>query len=112
MTLPMTMDDVEFDKAAAAELHALEAALSESDPDELDVELSSGVLTLTLADDQKIVINSHRAAGQIWMAAFRTAWHFSPKREGAKLSWATEKDELRSTLARVLSEKLKRAVAI
>ncbi len=106
------MTEAEFDTAAAAELHALEAALSEIDPDELDVELSSGVLTLTLADDQKIVINSHRAAGQIWMAAFRTAWHFSPKQYENKLRWSTEKDELRGTLARVLAERLKRSIAI
>lgn len=106
------MTEAEFDHAAEAELHALEAQLSELDPDELDVELSSGVLTLTLADDQKIIVNSHRAAGQIWMAAFRTAWHFSPKPEGASLRWCTDKDELRGTLARVLSERLGKPVSL
>ena len=106
------MTESEFDTAAAAELHALEAALSEVDPDELDVELSSGVLTLTFADDQKIVINSHRAAGQIWMAAFRTAWHFSPVQYESSLRWSTDKDELRITLARLLAERLKRSIAI
>ena len=106
------MTDAEFDHAAETELQALESALSTIDPDELDVELSSGVLTLTLADDQKVIINSHRAAGQIWMAAFRTAWHFSPKNVGAKLQWSTDKDELRGTLSRVLSERLGRTVPV
>jgi CyaY protein len=100
------MTEAEFDAAADAELHALEASLSEIDPDELDVELSQGVLTLTFADDQKCIINSHRAAGQIWMAAFRTAWHFSPREEAGRLTWRTEKDELRATLARVIGERI------
>lgn len=106
------MTEAEFDHAADQELHALEAALSEIDPDELDVELSQGVLTLTFADDQKCVVNSHRAAGQIWMAAFRTAWHFSPTQREGRLEWRTEKDELRATLARVLGERLERTVEL
>ena len=106
------MTEAEFDRVADAELHHLEERLSELDPDEVEVDFSSGVLTLTLADDQVIVINSHRAAGQIWMAAFRTAWHFSPRNEGDALAWRTEKDELRSTLSRVLSERLAKAVVV
>ncbi|MEO6953646.1 MAG: iron donor protein CyaY [Polyangia bacterium] len=106
------MTEAEFDKVAEGELHHLEASLSEIDPDEVEVDFSSGVLTLTLADDQVIVINSHRAAGQIWMAAFRTAWHFSPKNEGDALAWRTEKDELRSTLSRILSERLARPITL
>ena len=106
------MTEAEFDKVAEAELHHLETSLSELDPDEVEVDFSSGVLTLTLADDQVIVINSHRAAGQIWMAAFRTAWHFSPKNEGDALAWRTDKDELRSTLGRILSERLAKTITI
>jgi CyaY protein len=65
------------------------------------------VLTLTLADGQKIIVNSHRAAGQIWMAAFRQAWHFSPREDGGGgCTWHTDSDELRTTLARVLREHL------
>jgi CyaY protein len=104
--------EAEFDRVADAELHAIEKSLSLVDPDELDVELSQGVLTLTLADDQQIIVNSHRAAGQIWMAAFRTAWHFSPKQEGDVLAWRTEKDELRATLKRVLTEKLGKTIVV
>ena len=106
------MTEAEFDRAADAELHALEKSLSLIDPDELEVELSQGVLTLTLAGDQQIIVNSHRAAGQIWMAAFRTAWHFSPKREGNEIAWRTDKDELRATLRRVLGDKLGKAVMV
>jgi len=104
----MTLSEAEFDRAADEELHALDRAFADFDPDELEAELSSGVLTLTLADGDKLIINSHRAARQIWMAAFRTAWHFSPTPTG----WRTDKDELRSTLARVLSEKLQRPLTL
>ncbi len=101
----MAMQD-HFDTIADAELRYLEGKLGELDPDELDVELSQGVLTLTLADESEIVINSHHAAGEIWMAAFRQAWHFAPHEAGAEVTWRTSKDELRSTLSKLLSDKL------
>jgi CyaY protein len=106
----MTLSEPDFDRAADEELHALDAALADFDPDEVEAELASGVLTLTLSDQQKVVINSHRAARQIWMAAFRTAWHFSPRQEGDRVTWRTEKEELRSTLARLLTERLSRTI--
>jgi CyaY protein len=107
----MGMQD-HFDIIADTELHHLERVLGEFDPDELEVELSQGVLTLTLADDSKIVVNSHHAAGEIWMAAYRQAWHFAPKEEGGRIEWRTSKDELRSTLGRILGEKLHREVTL
>ena len=108
---PMSMQD-HFDQIADAELKHLEQTVGEMDPDEAEVDLSQGVLTITLADDNKIVINSHHAAGEIWMAAFRQAWHFGPRELDGKVEWRTAKDELRATLSRLLSEKLGRAIAI
>jgi CyaY protein len=107
----MGMQD-HFDLIADSELRFLEGKLGELDPDELEVELSQGVLTLTLADDSKIVVNSHHAAGEIWMAAYRQAWHFSPKEQAGKVEWRTSKDELHATLSRILSEKIGHAVAL
>jgi CyaY protein len=107
----MAMQD-HFDLIADAELRHLERTLGELDPDEIDVDLAQGVLTLTLADDNKIVVNSHHAAGEIWMAAFRQAWHFAPREEAGKVEWRTAKDELRGTLARVLGERLGRSIKI
>lgn len=106
------MDADTFDKLADAELHHLERVLGDLDPDEVEVELASGVLRVTLADGHEIVVNSHRAAGQIWMAAFRQAWHFSPMEEAGRVWWKTEKEELRSTLARVLGERLGKKISI
>jgi CyaY protein len=107
----MSMQD-HFDQIADAELRHLERTLGEMDPDEADVELSQGVLTITLGDDSKIIVNSHHAAGEIWMAAFRQAWHFGPREEAGKVEWRTAKDELRATLSRILSERLGRSVTI
>jgi CyaY protein len=106
------MDDAEFDQIADAELKHLEARLGELDPDELEAELSQGVLTCTFADGQVLVVNSHRAAGQIWMAAFRTAWHFSPVRAGQSWQWRTAREELRATLAGVIAKQVGHPVAL
>lgn len=100
------MDDAEFDRMARAELQLLEDTLSEVDPDDCEVSSSDGVLKLDLRDGTRIVVNSHRAARQIWMAAVASAWHFDPVDNGA--TWRSNKsgEELRPTLARVLEERI------
>jgi CyaY protein len=106
------MDDKLFDRIADEELDYLERTLGELDPDELEVELSQGVLTCMFGDGQKLIINSHHAAGQIWMAAFRRAWHFSPHEEGGRVEWRTDTEELRATLRTLLLERLGHPVAV
>ena len=107
-----TMDEGLFDKIAERELKHLEKALGDLDPDEVEVDFSLDVLTLTLADGSKIVINSHRAARQIWMAAFRRAWHFTPAEESGVWTWRTQKEELRQTLAGLLLERTGHAIKL
>jgi CyaY protein len=99
------MDEASFDRVARDELHDLETAFSDVDPDDVDVSSSEGVLRLDLRDGTRIVINSHRAARQIWMAAVATAWHFDPKEDGVWLASRTG-EALRPTLARVLRERI------
>ena len=105
------MDDASFDSVARDELHALENAFSEIDPDDVEVSTSDGVLRLDLRDGTRIVINSHRAARQIWMAAVASAWHFDPSSDG---TWRTPRtgEALRPTLARVLRERIGLAVSL
>src|SRR6476660_7668993 len=105
------MDEASFDRAARDELRHLEDAFSDIDPDEVDVSTSDGVLRLDLRDGTKIVINSHRAARQIWMAAVATAWHFDPATDGA---WRASRtgEELRPTLARLLHERIGLTVSL
>src|SRR5882724_10160624 len=82
------MDEASFDRVARDELHELENAFSDIDPDDVEVSASDGVLRLDLRDGTRIVINSHRAARQIWMAAVASAWHFDPSSDG---SWRAAK---------------------
>jgi CyaY protein len=70
------MDEATFEKLASDELRRLERALGDAD-DALDVDLADDVLTLEHEDGGKIVINSHRAAKQIWVAAAAGASHFA-----------------------------------
>ena len=98
------MDEAEFDHVAREELSRLEDAFADIDPDEIEVSSSEGVLRLDLRDGTRIVINSHRAARQIWMAAIASAWHFDPAGD----TWRAPKtgEELRPTLARLLRERI------
>ena len=105
---PREEADQAFDRVADAQLRRLEKAISSFDPDEVEADIGGDVLTLTCGDETKIIINRHRAARQIWMAALRRAWHFDPQPGG---EWKTAAgEELVATLEQVLGEKLGRAV--
>lgn len=113
------MDESLFDKIADAELISLERAIGDIDPDECEVESTGGVLTLSFPRGSKIVVNSHRAARQMWMAAYlpgqRQAWHFSPHPADGAWSWTVdggERAELRATLAQLLAGQLGRAFTL
>ena len=99
------MDEATFDSTARTELQAIEDAFADVDPDQVEITVSDGVLRLDLRDGTRIVINSHRAARQIWMAAIATAWHFDPTNAG---SWVAPKtgEELRATLKGLLRERI------
>ena len=106
------MDEADFDRVARDELRHLEDAFAEVDPDDVEVSTSDGVLRLDLRDGTRIVINSHRAARQIWMAAVSTAWHFDPAGEGQ--AWRAPKtgDELRPTLAKLINQRTGLSLAL
>lgn len=105
------MEDAEFDHVAREELRHLEDAFADVDPDDVDVSTSDGVLRLDLRDGTRIVINSHRAARQIWMAAVASAWHFDPISPGVWRSGKTG-DELRPTLSKLLQERIGLALSL
>lgn len=71
------MDEAKFDKLAADTLKKLEAALTDLDPN-VEADLAADILTIEFVDGKKFIVNSHRAARQIWLAAGSRAWHFSP----------------------------------
>lgn len=107
----MTITEAEFEKAADEELNTLRRALDDSAID-AEVELEMGILSIELPDGAKYIINSHRAARQIWMAAERQAWHFDPDLQSGRWTATKSGDELWSALERVLSKKVGRAVTL
>lgn len=106
------LDAARFDVVADDTLQALLRALD--GVDDLEAELSQGVLTITFeAGGPAYVVNSHRAAGQIWMAADRNAWHFDPDAQGAR--WTASKpphEDLWAALEGALARRLGRAVTL
>lgn len=104
------LDEDEYLSRAQRELQSLVEALDHLGNDNLDCELESDIITLEFSDETTYVINSHRAAKQIWMAADLTAWHFDWD-EGQR-SWIATKtgDELWQTVSRLVTKKLKTPV--
>ncbi len=100
------MTEEEYVSLATRELKWLISALDAAESDDLEAELESDIITIELPDCPDYVINSHRAARQIWMAANRAAWHFDYDRDQDR--WISEKtgEELWATLNRALRQQL------
>ena len=91
---------------AAPELQRLIASLDALTDDSVEAELASDILTIEFSDGTRYVLNSHRAARQIWLSADRSAWHFDYV--PSSKSWVAAKtgDEMWTTLTQLLSAKL------
>ena len=115
MTTPetsTTLSESDYEAVAAPALHDLIESLDALTQDSVEAELASDILTIEFDDGERYVLNSHRAARQIWLSAERSAWHFDyvPSTK----SWVASKsgDEMWSTLTRLLSTKLGEAVTL
>jgi|SRR6185369_3768034 len=109
------LSESDYDALAAPELQRLIAsldALTEEADDSLEAELASDILTIEFSDGTRYVLNSHRAARQIWLSAERSAWHFDYAPSSKTWVAAKSGDELWSTLNRLLSAKLGAAVRL
>ncbi|MCC6214029.1 MAG: iron donor protein CyaY [Polyangiaceae bacterium] len=102
----------EYLARALPELQALLESLDALEDVPLEVELANDILEIGFEDGSKYVVNSHRAARQLWMAAERSAWHF--EWDPSRGRWTATKtgDELWETLAQVLGRKLGRDVGL
>jgi CyaY protein len=107
-----SLGEAEYEARAFPELKALMRALDALDDEAIEAELESDILTLEFRDGARFVINSHRAARQIWMAANRSAWHFDWDAGSGEWRAAKTGDELWSTVSRVLTEKLGRPLTL
>jgi CyaY protein len=107
--MPATIAEDLFDRLADAALRALERAVNEVEGVQAD--LQSGILSIEFSDGDRFVINSHRAARQIWMAASARAWHFDvdPATEGWTAQrtnedlWSCVRDQLQAKLRTTVS---------
>ncbi len=70
------MEDSQYQQLADSALRTLESMLDEVDGEDVDVERSGDVVTLTFKDGKKCVVNTQRPTRQIWLAANARAWHF------------------------------------
>ena len=93
------MNESEFHGAVDAVLARLEAALEREEA--LDVDLESGILTITCPDDTRIIVNRQTPNREIWVAARSGGFHFR-HRDG---EWRDTRsgDELFASLERVIA---------
>ncbi len=106
------MNDQEFLTAANSFLDSILDGLDAFDPDDVDADLSMGVLKMQFADGTVSVMNRQTAAHQIWLASGATAWHFELR--AADQTWQDTKGRgsLADVLAEVLSKRMGRTVQL
>ena len=65
--MPGIMNETDFHRAVDIVLGRIEAAVEATDA--LDVDLESGILTITCPDDTRIIVNRQTPNREIWVAA-------------------------------------------
>lgn len=97
--IPGIMNESDFHRAVDAVLARIESCVEAHD--ELDVDLESGILTVTCADDTRVIVNRQTPNREIWVAARSGGFHFV-WREGA---WRDTRsgDEFFASLARIIA---------
>jgi CyaY protein len=92
------MNESEFHGAVDAVLARVEAALEREE--DLDVDLESGILTVTCPDGSRIIVNRQTPNREIWVAARSGGFHF----RFADGQWRDTRsaDELFASLERVI----------
>jgi CyaY protein len=93
------MNESDFHRAVDTALARIETAVEGDDA--LDVDLESGILTITCPDGSRIIVNRQTPNREIWVAARSGGFHFRHV-EGA---WRDTRsgDELYASLARIIA---------
>lgn len=104
------MDESDFEKLADQALAAVEAAIEASGLD-ADLELKeSGVLEVEFEDGSKLIVNKHRAAREIWVAARSGGFHF--RWDGSGWRDTRNQTELFAALSALVSEQCGRKLVL
>ena len=103
------MTESEFNRLADAALARIETATDNCSGD-VEGNRSGNVLEIEFSDGQKIIINRHAAAREIWVAARSGGFHF--RWDGA--AWRNTRDgsELFAALSTLVSQQLGRGVRL
>lgn len=93
------MNETDFHGAVEAVLARIEGAVEAAG--ELDVDLESGILTITCPDATRVIVNRQTPNREIWVAARSGGFHFT-LREGR---WRDTRsgEELFAALARIVA---------
>ena len=83
------MDESAYQHLADETFKRIEDALKDVDADDVDVERSGDVVTLTFKGNKRCVMNTQRPTRQIWLAANSRAWHFSY--DAGRAAWVDDK---------------------
>lgn len=103
------MTESEFNQQVDDTIIAIEEALDELDLD-IDYESSGGILTITLENGSKIIINRQTPVKQLWLAAKDGGYHL----DWVDDQWITDKDQepLPQLLSRVMTQQSGESVSI
>lgn len=99
------MTEQEFLRAADATLDAIEAAVEralEAAGVDVEIERQGNVLTFVFDDDSSIIVNSHTAAREIWVAARSGGFHY--RQVDGRWIDGRSGDELFAALSRLVSQ--------
>src|SRR5689334_16554557 len=99
------LDETRYQRLADTTLKKIERALGNFDPDALDCEFAGDVLTRTIRQSSKCIVNTQRPTRQLWVAAGARGWHFSY--DEARELWIDDKRpdvELFAQLGRIVKE--------
>lgn len=102
------IDEKSYERLAYSTLDRVDRAFQDVDPDVVETVVSDGVVKFDFQGRRPAwVLNSQRAARQIWLAAERRAWHFEWRGEDPDDErWvaADSGEELFETLRRLFRE--------
>ena len=92
------MNESDFNRAVDAVLARVESSLENEDG--LDVDLESGILTITCSDDSRVIVNRQAPNREIWVAARCGGFHF--RHVDGQWRDTRSNEELFASLARVI----------
>lgn len=98
------IDESHYLRLVADTFRKIEDALEDVDPSDIDFSSAGDVLTLTMKNGVRCIVNTQRPVRQLWVAARATAWHFSWDEEQKR--WMDDKGrgELFATLVAIARE--------